>query len=104
MLVRAGEHIQLNVLNGSGAPNVARIYADFLRARKFDVVTMGNYKLTNVEHTFIIDKVGDSAATHKIAYALGISSARITIERDSEAFVDAAVVIGKDYPNTNPMR
>lgn len=104
LLVRAGEHIQLNVLNGSGAANVARIYTDFLRARKFDVVVMSNYKTSTVEHTYIIDKVGDSSASNKIAYALGISPTRIMVEPDSEAFVDAAVVIGKDYPATNPMR
>ena len=104
LLVKAGEHIQLNVLNGSGAPNVARVYTDFLRARQFDVVSMSNYKLSNVEHTFIIDKVGDSVASHKIAYALGVSPTRITVEPDTEAFVDAAVVIGKDFTSTNPMR
>jgi hypothetical protein len=104
LLVRAGEHIQLNVLNGSGAANVARIYTDFLRARKFDVVSMSNYKTSTIEHTYIIDKVGDSSASHKIAYALGISPTRIIVEPDSEAFVDAAVVIGKDFSATNPLR
>jgi hypothetical protein len=104
LLVKAGEHIQLNVLNGSGTSNVARTFTDFLRARKFDVVEMSNYKSNSVEHTFIIDKVNDSAASQKIAYALGISPKLIVVEPDSEAFVDAAVVIGKDYLYTNPMR
>ena len=104
MLVKAGEHIQVNILNGSGAANVARIFTDFLRARKFDVVEMTNYKEKNVEHTFIIDKVSDSASAQKIAYALGISTMRITHEPDSNAFVDAAVIIGKDYMNTSPMK
>ena len=104
MLVKSGEHIQLNVLNGSGTQNVARIYTDFLRARKFDVVEMANYKTSDVEHTYIIDKVNDSSVSHKVAYALGISPTKIVVQLDSEAFVDAAVVIGKDYPYTNPMR
>jgi len=104
LLVKAGEHIQLNVLNGSGTSNVARTFTDFLRARKFDVVEMSNYKSNAVERTFIIDKVNDSIASQKIAYALGISPKLIVVEPDSEAFVDAAVVIGKDYLYTNPMR
>ena len=104
MLVKAGEHIQVNIMNGSGTANVARIFTDFLRARKFDVVEMTNYKEKNVEHTFIIDKVSDSASAQKIAYALGISTMRITHEPDSNAFVDAAVIIGKDYINTSPMK
>ena len=104
MLVRAGEHIQLTVMNGSGVANAARTFTDFLRARKFDVVEMTNYKEKNVEHTFIIDKVSDTVAAQKVAYALGISNMRIGHEPDSNAFVDAAVVIGKDYLNTSPMK
>ncbi|MDP4219375.1 MAG: LytR C-terminal domain-containing protein [Bacteroidota bacterium] len=104
LLVRAGEHIQLTVMNGSGAANAARAFTDFLRARKFDVVEMTNYKEKNVEHTFIIDKVLDTVAAQKVAYALGISAMRITHEPDSNAFVDAAVVIGKDYINMSPMK
>ena len=104
LLVKAGEHIQVNVLNGSGTANTARIFTDFLRARKFDVVEMTNYKDKNVEHTFIVDKVSDTIAAQKIAYALGISPMRITHEPDSNAFVDAAVIIGKDYLQTSPMK
>ena len=104
LLVTAGEHIQVNILNGSGAANVARTFTDFLRARKFDVVEMTNYKDKNVEHTFIIDKVSDTVAAQKIAYALGISPMRIVHEPDSNAFVDAAVVIGKDFNITSPMK
>jgi hypothetical protein len=104
MLVSAGEHIQLTVMNGSGVPNTARIFTDFLRARKFDVVEMTNYKEKNVEHTFIIDKISDTVSAQKVAYALGISPMRISHEPDSNAFVDAAVVIGKDYLTTSPMK
>jgi hypothetical protein len=104
MLVKAGEHIQLTIMNGSGVTNAARTFTDFLRARKFDVVEMTNYKEKNVEHTFIIDKVSDTITAQKVAYALGISTMRISHEPDSNAFVDAAVVIGKDYLNTSPMK
>ena len=104
MLVKAGEHIQLTVMNGSGTTNAARTFTDFLRARQFDVVEMTNYKEKNVEHTFIIDKVSDTIAAQKVAYALGISNARISHEPDSNAFVDAAVIIGKDYLTTSPMK
>lgn len=104
LLVKAGEHIQLTIMNGSGVANVARTFTDFLRARQFDVVEMTNYKEKNVEHTFIIDKVADTVAAQKVAYALGISNMRIVHEPDSNAFVDAAVVIGKDYLTTSAMK
>ena len=104
MLVKAGEHIQLTVMNGSGADGVARSFTDYLRARKFDVIEMTNFSQQDVAMTYIIDKVNDPIAAKKVAYALGISDERIVTKTDSNAFVDAAVVIGKDFKMTNPMR
>ena len=104
LLVRKGERIQLTVLNGSGESNIARRFTDYLRARKFDVVEMSNYREKNVEHSFVIDKVNDRSASSKVAYALGIDPAKIVVEIDTDAFVDAAVVIGKDFPALKPMK
>ncbi|MEO6941191.1 MAG: LytR C-terminal domain-containing protein [Candidatus Kapaibacterium sp.] len=103
LLVKKGERIQLTVLNGSGQSSVARKFTDFLRARKFDVVEMGNYSANDVEHSFVIDKIGDTLSAQKVAYALGIESAKVVREIDSNAFLDAAVVIGKDYLALKPM-
>jgi hypothetical protein len=104
LLVKAGERIQVNVLNGSGKPNLARVFTDYLRARKFDVVEMGNYSEGNIANTIVIDQVNDSASAHKIAYALGIDTKRIQKRVDTNAFVDAAIVIGEDYESLNPMK
>ncbi len=104
MIVRKGERIQLTVLNGSGQPNVARKFTDYLRARKFDVVEMSNYKSKDIERTVIYDRVNDTLSSHKVAYALGIDAKNIFVEVDTNAFVDATVVIGKDYPSLNPMK
>lgn len=104
MLVKAGEHIQLTVMNGSGADGVARSFTDYLRARKFDVIEMTNFPKQDIAMTYIVDKVNDPVAAKKVAYALGISDERIVTELDSNAFVDAAVIIGKDFKATNPMR
>jgi hypothetical protein len=103
-LVKAGEHIQLNVLNGSTGAGAARTFTDYLRARKFDVVEMGNFPKRDVEESYIIDAVGDSVASRKIAYALGIRYEKIIRQIDTNAFVDAVVVIGNDYQILNPMR
>ena len=104
MLVRKGERIQINVLNGSGRMRLAQRFTDYLRARKFDVVQMDNYKDTNVARTFIIDRVGDSVSAQKIAYALGVDYSLIRREIDTEEYVKADLVIGRDYPNLNPMK
>ena len=104
LLVKKGERIQLTVLNGSGESNIARRFTDYLRARKFDVVEMSNYREKNVEHSFVIDKVNDRASSEKVAYALGIDPAKIVKQIDTDAFVDAAVVIGKDFQALKPMK
>ena len=104
MLVRKGERIQVNVLNGSGRSRIAMRFTDFLRARKFDVVHIDNYKDTNVNKTFIIDRVGDSASSKKLAYALGIEESLIQRDIDTEEYVKADIVIGKDFSQLKPMK
>ncbi len=104
MLVRKGERIQINILNGSGRMRMAQRFTDYLRARKFDVVDMENYKDTNVARTFIIDRVGDSVSAEKIAYALGVPDSCIRREIDTEEYVKADLVIGRDFQTLNPMK
>lgn len=83
---------------------LAQTFTDYLRARKFDVVQMDNYKDSTVPRTFIIDRVGDSIAAQKIAYALGVNDSMIRREIDTEEYVNADIVIGRDFPNLNPMK
>ena len=104
MLVRKGERIQVNVLNGSGASRVALRFTDYLRARKFDVVHIDNYKDTNQPHTFIVDRVGDSISAKKLAYALGIEDTLIRRDVDTEEYVKADIVIGKDFKLLKPLK
>lgn len=103
-LVRKGERIQLNVLNGSGTMRLAQKFTDYLRARKFDVVDMENYRDTNIPRTFIIDRVGDTLSSQKIAYALGVNDSLIRHEIDTEEYVKADLIIGRDYKQLNPMK
>jgi hypothetical protein len=104
MLVRKGERIQINVLNGSGHQHIAQRFTDYLRARKFDVVHTDNYSDTNVKRSFLIDRVGDSVSSQKIAYALGISDSLVRREIDTEEYVKADLIIGKDFQLLNPMK
>ncbi len=104
MEVHKGERIQINVLNGSGRKGIAQKFTDFLRARKFDVVHSDNFTDTNVEHTYIVDRMHDSASARKIAYALGVEDKFVRTEVDTEEYVQADIVIGKDYPLLKPMK
>ena len=96
--------IQLDVLNGTGVTDLAQRFTDFLRARGFDVVEMGNYGESDVEFTRVIDRAGDLQAAKQVAQALGVSEARVTKELDRNAYLDVTVVIGKDFRTLKPLK
>lgn len=103
MYVKAGEHIQVNVVNACGATGMASKFTEFLRARKFDVP---EYSTATVKEPYskVIDRVGDPLSAQKVAYALGIAPERIETEIDSSLYLRATVVIGEDYKGLRPMK
>jgi len=96
--------IQLDVLNGSGTPRLGQRITDYLRARGFDVVEMGNYKESGVEFTRVIDRVGDLTAARQVAEALGVPKERVIQQIDKNLYLDVSVVIGKDFKSLKPLR
>jgi hypothetical protein len=103
LFVKAGEHIQVNVVNACGVTGMAGKFTEFLRARKFDVPEYSTSKTTEA-HSKVIDRVGDTLSARKVAYALGIATERIETEIDSSLFLRATVVIGQDYQALRPMK
>ncbi|MCC6845882.1 MAG: LytR C-terminal domain-containing protein [Bacteroidetes bacterium] len=95
--------IQITVLNASGSRGAARTVTDYLRARGFDVVEIGNYD-TILTRSVIIDRVGDSISTARVAYALGIADSMRQLDIDSTLYLRCVAVIGKDYPKLKPFR
>ncbi len=92
-----GAIIQIDLLNGCGVSGAATAVRDYLRARGYDVVELGNYKSFDVEESLVVDRTGESQAAEKVAYALGISRSRIVRQINPDYFVDVSVIIGKDY-------
>ncbi len=96
--------IQLDVLNGSGTPRLGQRFTDYLHTRGFDVVEMGNFKESGIEFTRVIDRVGDLAAAHQVAEALGVPKERVLQQIDKNAYLDVSVVIGKDFKSLKPLK
>lgn len=96
--------IQLEILNGTSQSGVASIFTDFLRKQGFDVVDYGNYQSTDEPKTLIIDRSGNSSKCKKIAGILGISEKQIIQQLNSTLYVDATVVIGKDFKELKPFQ
>ena len=96
--------IQLDVLNGSGVPKLSQRFTDYLRARGFDVVEMGNYKDSKVENTRVIDRAGQLSAAQQVAEALGVPKTSVVRQIDRNAYLDVSVVIGRDFRLLKPFK
>jgi hypothetical protein len=94
--------IQLDVLNGCGAPGAAMSCTAYLRSRGFDVVEMRNYKTFDLPTSLVIDRTGNRANAERVAYALGIKPSNIVQQINQDYYVDVSVVVGKDYKTLQP--
>ena len=88
--------IQLEVLNGTTEPRAAQKLTAALRSGGFDVVDMGNYKISNVERTTVIGRTTDKSAALSVASYLGVDKTRVLQQPDKNLYLDVSVVIGKD--------
>ncbi len=93
---------QLDVQNGTNEQGVASKFTEFLRKKGFDVVDMGNSKYKDIEKTTIIDRKGDKKIALAVANSLGVSENNITQQINKSLYLDATVVIGKDFKNLKP--
>lgn len=97
------EVIQVNILNACGKSGLASTTKEFMRARGFDVVEIGNSGFLS-EKSQIIDRLGDLKSARQVAYALGISDSMVTSIIDSNLFLRATVIIGDDFRDLKPFR
>jgi hypothetical protein len=86
---------QVQVLNGSGVPELAQRAAAALRARGLDVVQVGNADSQNYAHTLVLQRRGHAGVARQVAGALG--SGRVLQQLDATLQVDVTVVLGRDY-------
>ena len=93
--------IQINILNATGENRIGARFRDYLKQKGFDVVDMGNYK-TDVEKTMVLDLCGDINKAKRVAEALGVSQRNVIQQLDKTKFIDATVLIGKDYTELKP--
>lgn len=94
--------IQVDVLNGCGAPGAGTSFTAYLRSRGYDVVEIRNYHRYDVRQTLVVERAGNLKNAEKVARALGISSGNIVQQLNPEYYVDVSVVIGKDFQSLKP--
>lgn len=94
--------VQVDVQNGTGENRVGAIFRDYLKKKGYDVVNLDNYKSSDVYKTIIIDRTGDTRKAQRIAEVLGISSRNIIQQINRDLYLDATIVIGKDFNDLKP--
>ncbi len=100
----SGTALQIDVQNGSGVQGIADKFTDFLRGRGFDVVEMGNFSSSDVKTSMVIDRAGNMRNAKRVAESLGIPEKYVIQQMNKNYFLDATVVIGKDYSDLMPMK
>lgn len=94
--------MKINVLNGCGVNGVGSVMTTFCRTSGYDVVEMGNYKNFMMDHSLIIDRIGNTTDALRIASLLGISKQNVVQQFNNDQLVSVSVIIGKDYQSLKP--
>lgn len=97
-----GDIIQVEIRNGCGVAGLAAEATMYLRRRGFDVVEVGDHTSFEEAHSFVVDRVGDMESAMKVAHALGIPEERVVQEIRLDYYLDASVVLGRDYATLRP--
>jgi hypothetical protein len=100
----ASDLIQVEVLNGCGIGGVADKFTEYLRNRNIDIVRLGNYISNDVSETMVIEHLGNMENAYKIAHSLGIKDENVIQQLNKDYFLDATIVIGRDYFNLTPYK
>ena len=95
--------IQVEVQNGTGENRIGAIFRDYLKKKGYDVVELGNYKSNDVDKTLIIDRSGDPRKAQRIADVIGVSGRYISQQINKDMYLDATIIIGKDYNELKPI-
>jgi hypothetical protein len=100
----SGSTLQIDVQNGSGVPGIADKFTEYLRQKGFDVVEMGNFSSSDVKTSMVIDRAGNMRNAKRVAASIGISEKYVIQQMNNNYFLDATVVIGKDYGELLPVK
>jgi hypothetical protein len=65
-------------------------------------VETGNYSVSDVKQSKVIDRIGDLESATKVARVLGIPVERVEQDINADLYLNASVVIGMDYKNMKP--
>ena len=89
--------LQVEVLDGMGNMKIAQQMTDIIRSLRYDVVEMKKNADGTVDRSVVYDRSGKFEAARSLAEQLGIPPERVFRKPDRNLFLDATVIVGKDY-------
>ena len=99
-----GDIIQVEIRNGCGVSGLAGEMTQFLRKKGFDVVEVGDFETFEQEYSVVYDRIGDLESARKLAKAVGLPEDRVIQDIKLDEYLDASIVIGKDYATLTPFK
>lgn len=98
------QKVQVEILNGCGVNNIAKIFESVLRTEGFDVVNTDNLVENGkvnwkVKDSKIIDLRGKKEDAEKAAKILGISKSHVVSQANPKEIYDLRIIIGQDFKN-----
>lgn len=88
------EPFQVEVLNGTGEPGLAREVTMQLRRIGIDVLLEGNAERFDFRESLLVDRRGDPELMRRLQRRLGVSRTIVQVKPD--ALVDVTLVVGHD--------
>lgn len=94
------ETAQVQVLNGTGIPELARSVATTLRDRGLDVVSVGNADTDRYSETLVLLRRGEPQIADMVSRRLGLGV--VLQQLDPTLLVDVTVILGHDLVRQFP--
>ncbi len=99
------QKLKVEVLNGCGAPGIAKELTDYLRRNEYDVVYYGNFENQNITETLVIDRRDPKLKNAKIiGDAIGVQEDRMFPQISPQRQLDVTIIIGKNYSRLKAFR
>ena len=96
---KTGHKIEVEILNGCGIPNLARMYTEYLRSEGIDVLDSKNANNFDQIETTILHHRGEIERAFALADIMMIDRNRIIKDQNDNLFFDLTLILGKDYKN-----
>ncbi|MFZ9759842.1 MAG: LytR C-terminal domain-containing protein [Candidatus Kapaibacteriota bacterium] len=96
-------YIQLNIINATGVQGLAKKATNYFRDRGFDVVEISTSDSLQ-DDSYVIDHLSDTVSARNVAHALGLADSTIRHDYDTNLYLRASVVLGKNYQSLKPFK